>query len=65
MCLYLLLNDSFFCKRHDVTSLDVVPFDVHPCASLNKHTDSDTSQGQDEADSLLEELYTDSSLEED
>ena len=65
MCLYLLLKDSFFCKRHDVTSLDVVPFDVHPSASLNKHTDSDTSQGQDEADSLLEELYTDSSLEED
>ena len=48
-----------------LTCLDVVPFDVHLSASLNEHTDSDTSQGQDEADSVLEELYTDSSLEED
>ncbi|KAL5502350.1 hypothetical protein EMCRGX_G009105 [Ephydatia muelleri] len=45
----------FLCKRHNVPRLDVVPFDVHLSASLNEHTDSDTSQGQDEADSLLEE----------
>ena len=27
-CAYLILKDSFFCKRHN--GLDVVPFDVHP-----------------------------------
>ena len=34
----------YLCKRHNATSLDVVPFDEHPVippyASLNEHTDS-------------------------
>ena len=54
----------YLCKRHNATSLDVVPFDVHPViplnASLNEHTDSDTSR--DEADSVFDEQCTDSSL---
>ena len=54
----------YLCKRHNATSLDVVPFDVHPViplnASLNEHTYSDTSR--DEADSMFDEQCTDSSL---
>ena len=45
-CTVMCLPDTegeFFCKCHNVTSLDVVPFDVHSSASLNEHIDSDRS----------------------
>ena len=58
-------TEGQLCKHHNATSIDVVPFDVHPInlpnASLNEYTDSDTSQ--DEADSFIANQCTDSSLE--